>query len=234
VLDPFLGALLILGLVMILWRGLRQRDVLSLLLLVAGGLLLLPSALSFAFPSENPSVVRTGGAIPVVMTVAALPVGLGLKTAWDRLRDWRRVWIANMALVIAVSVVLVNWRRIFVHYSWQYSYHTTNITEIAAAMRDFTDSGGDLRDAYVVKGWPYWIDARGVGIELEQIGWDNDLIRIEDADAHLDQPRPRFYVLKSHDTAELAYLQNLFPGGWETTYPSRYPGEDLMTFYVPP
>jgi 4-amino-4-deoxy-L-arabinose transferase-like glycosyltransferase len=234
VLDPILGALLILGLVMILWHGLRQRDMLSLLLLVAGGLLLLPSALSFAFPSENPSVMRTSGAIPVVMTVAALPAGLGLKTAWDRLRGWWRVWIASVALILVFGVVLVNWQRIFVDYSRQYNYYTINTTEIAAAIQDFADSGGDLSNAYVVKGRPYWIDTRGVGIELGQIGWDNDLLEIEDADAHLYRPRPRLYVLKSHNTAELAYLQKLFPDGQATVYPSRYPGEDLTTFYVPP
>jgi hypothetical protein len=234
VLDPMLGGQLTLGLILVLWRGWRQRDPIPPLLLIAGAILLLPSALSVAYPGENPSVARTAGAIPAVMTMAALPAGLCLKAAWDRLSAWRRVWIASVSLAIAVAVVLFNWQRVFVDYSQQYNHYTTNTTEVAVAIHGFVDGGGDLSNAYVVKGYPFWIDAHGVGIELGQIGWDNDLIETEDADAHLNQPRPRFYVLRADHTAELAYLQELFPDGRATVYPSRYPGEDLVTFYVPP
>jgi hypothetical protein len=234
VLDPFLGGQLALGLILVFWWGWRQRYAIPSLLLVAGAILLLPSILSMAYPGENPSVARTGGAIPVVMTVAALPIGLGSKAAWERLQNWRRVGLASVILAIAVTVVLFNWQRIFVDYSRQYNYHTTNTTEVAVAIHDFVDGGGDLSNAFVVKGYPFWIDAHGVGIELGQIGWDNDLIETDDADTHLNHPKPRFYVLRADHTVELAYLQELFPDGRATVHPSRYPGEDLVTFFVPP
>ena len=40
-------------------------------------------------------------------------------------------------------------------------------------------------------------------------------------------------MLRAESAEELAYLQQLFPDGQATLYPSRYPGEDLVTFYVP-
>jgi hypothetical protein len=233
-LDPTLGALFVLGLLVLLWRGLRQRDVWSLSLLAAGGLLLLPSALSLAFPSENPSAMRASGAIPVVMVCAAVPIGLGLETAWKQARGRQRAWAVVAALLVGVSALVFNGQRIFVDYARQYDQETTNTTEIAAVMRDFVRGGGDLYNAYVVKGYPYWLDTRGVGIELGQFGWDNDLMVIEQADLHVDQGRPRLYVLRAAESAEdLAYLQRLFPSGQTTAYPSRYPGEDLIIFYVP-
>jgi hypothetical protein len=232
VLDPLLGALLVLGLVMILRRILRQRDLLSLCLVIAGGLLLLPSALSLAFPSENPSVVRTGGAIPVVMILAALPVGLGLNAAQDRSSGWRRAGVRALSLVLAISVVAVNRQRIFTDYAQQYNQFSINATEIADAIRGFARSGGDLSNAYI-KGWPHWVDTRGVGIELGQIGWNNALLDINAADAHLDLPRPRFYVLHPHDATSLTHLRELFPDGWSAVYASRYPGKSFIVYYVP-
>jgi len=134
-----------------------------------------------------------------VMAIAALPRGLGTEAAWKQSRGWQRVWVPGVivivgeALLIGVTVVLFNRQRIFVDYARQYDLQTTNTTEIAAAIQDFVAGGGDLNNAYVVKGYPYWLDTRGVGIELGQFGWDNDLIVNEQANAH--QSRPRFYVL---------------------------------------
>jgi len=166
------------------------------------------------------------------MIVAALPVGLGVEVAWKRSKGWRRAGRWVTALVLATSVVVVNRQRIFVDYYRQYIQFTINSTEIADTIRGFASRGGDLNNAYI-KGWPYWVDTRGVGIELGQVGWNNAMLDIREADAHVDQPRPRFYVLHPHDVEGLAHLQNLFPGGWETVYQSRYPGKDFVIYYVP-
>jgi len=45
--------------------------------------------------------------------------------------------------------------------------------------------------------------------------------------------QPEISMLRAESAEELAYLQQLFPDGQATLYPSRYPGEDLVTFYVP-
>ncbi|MFO7541181.1 MAG: glycosyltransferase family 39 protein, partial [Chloroflexota bacterium] len=72
-LDEVTAALFLLGLVYLIWQLVRYRDRRSLYVLLTLAIMLLPSILSFAFTHENPSAVRTGGAIPVVMITAVLP-----------------------------------------------------------------------------------------------------------------------------------------------------------------
>ncbi len=233
VLDPILGGLLVLGLVIALWRGVRWRDPIAPLLLIAGAILLLPSALSLAYPFENPSVVRAGGAIPVVMVVAALPVGLGIRHGLKTRRGWRRTALMLGALILAVAVVAVNYRRYFVDYRRQYERIALNTTEIAAAIRGFELSGGDLSNAWIIA-WPYWVDTRGVGIELGDPPWNNVILDINELAYHVDLPRPRFYVLYHKDHRTLAYLETLFPQGWSKLHISRRTQHDFVIYYVPP
>ncbi len=78
--SPVLGlvtaALFVLGISYLIWRLIPHPDRRSLYILTTLFFLLLPSILSLAYPQENPSVVRTGGAIPWVMLVVALPLVL--------------------------------------------------------------------------------------------------------------------------------------------------------------
>lgn len=257
VLDPLLGGLLILGLVVLLWRTLRLRDPLPPLLLIAGVILLLPSALSLAYPVENPSVVRAGGAIPVVMVIAALPVGLGWRhgllalraqpqgerlSLGDRvnvrLHNWRRLLLVTSALALAIAVIVVNYQRYFRDYWEQYQLNALNTTEIATAIRGFVESGGDASNAWIIA-WPYWIDTRGVGIELGDPPWNNVILEAEELDEQASaaqgtiDARPRFYVLHPQDAGSLEQLHSLFPLGWPSTYISHYPGRDFVMYYVP-
>ncbi|MFQ6101714.1 MAG: glycosyltransferase family 39 protein [Anaerolineae bacterium] len=117
VLDPILGGMMILGLVVALARMVSRCDHLTLGLLVAGAVALLPSALSLSFPEENPSVMRTSSAIPVVFALTALPIGAwteGVARAWRRRWQWALVWA--VAVVLAVGLVWVNGHRVFVSY----------------------------------------------------------------------------------------------------------------------
>jgi hypothetical protein len=232
VLDPLLGGLLMLGLFIVLWRCLRLRDPIAPLLLIAGAILLLPSALSLAYPIENPSVVRSGSAIPAVMTVAALPVGLGLERGTRALRGRQRGLLALGALALAVAVTTINYQRYFGDYWEQHQRRALNTSEIAAAIRGFIVSGGDPSNAWIIA-WPYWIDTRGAGIELGDPTWNNVVLNVEDLDTHTDQPRPRFYVLYLQDQETLDRLQALFPQGWASLYISERPHRDFLMFYVP-
>jgi MFS family permease len=257
VLDPVLGGLLTLGLVIVFWRGLRLRDPIPPFLLIAGLILLLPSALSLAYPMENPSVVRTGGAIPAVMVIAALPVSLAIERGS---RDWRTrwhltntrqatVWNLRAALLVlgvlalAITVTAINYRRYFVDYWNQYRHNAINTTEIASAIRGFVESGGDAANAWIIA-WPYWVDTRGVGIELGSPPWNNVILSPEELDAHGDPPlgeagpdtyagRPRFYVLYRNDVQSLTQLYALFPDGWSSLYSAEQPERSFVLFYVP-
>lgn len=257
VLDPLFGGLLVLGLVIVFWRGIRLRDPIPPLLLIAGVILLLPSALSLAYPMENPSVVRTGGAIPVVMVIAALPVSLAMERGWRdwearwypggagvaAAANWRRALVALGAVALAAAAITINYRRYFVDYWQQYQHNAINTTEIASAIHGFVESGGDPANAWIIA-WPYWVDTRGVGIELGDPPWNNVILTPEDLDAHADAStegsagnadarRPRFYVLHPEDTRSVQQLHSLFPDGWSSVYMSAQPGRSFVLFYVP-
>jgi hypothetical protein len=260
ILDPLLGGLLLLGLIIVLWRGARQREPIGPLLLLAGVILLLPSALSLAYPMENPSAVRAGGAIPAVMVIAALPVSLGLARGsrtiqpahhrersnqgggreWVLQNGWRALSVLS-ALALAIAVIGINYRRYFVDYWKQYELNALNTTEIASAIRGFIESGGDPANAWIIA-WPYWIDTRGVGIELGNPPWHNVILDPEELEDHGDavtsasgpyRGRPRFYVLHRQDTETLKRLRALFPDGWSSLYYSKLPGRNFVLFYVP-
>jgi hypothetical protein len=256
-LDPLLGALLTLGLVIVVWRGARLRNPIPPLLLGAGIILLLPSALSLAYPAENPSTVRAGGAIPALMVIAALPISLAIERDW---RDWKERWhptgrrhavlqngpavlLALCALALGIAVTVVNYRRYFVDYWNQYQQIAQNTTEVASAIHGFVESGGDAANAWIIA-WPYWIDTRGVGIEMGDPPWNNVILAPEELDGHADLSlpaaasfsdgqRPRFYVLHPEDTRSLQQLHSLFPDGWSSLYFSERPGRSFVLFYVP-
>ncbi len=258
VLDPLLGGLFILGLFIVFWRGLRWRDPIAPLLLIAGAILLLPSALSIAYSIENPSVVRAGGAIPVIMVIAALPLGLELSHrsplpharqrgptgAIETIRrSLQRMLPLLGALILAIAVIIVNYKRYFVDYWQDYQRNALNTTEIASAIRGFAESGGDLSNAWIVA-WPYWIDTRGVGIELGDPTWNNVILEtdklidhaasvLEGDEVNPSEARPRFYVLHPADTETLRLLGSLFPQGWFTLYRSQHPQRSFVLFFVP-
>ncbi len=73
-LDFISAGLFLLGLMWATYRTLRYREMAYAFVLIGIAILVLPSALSIAFPQENPSVVRVGGAIPFVFIVTALPL----------------------------------------------------------------------------------------------------------------------------------------------------------------
>ncbi|MBI3362147.1 MAG: glycosyltransferase family 39 protein [Chloroflexi bacterium] len=73
VLDTLAGGMFILGAAYVLFRLVTRPNVTDAVLLIGVPFLLLPSTLSLAFPNENPSVVRSASAIPLVFLIAAFP-----------------------------------------------------------------------------------------------------------------------------------------------------------------
>ena len=74
------GAFFVLGVGLLIARYIKRRHWLDLFLLVSLPLLMMPSILSLAFPEENPSLNRTGGALVVVFLIVGLAFD-GLLTA---------------------------------------------------------------------------------------------------------------------------------------------------------
>jgi hypothetical protein len=196
--------------------------------------MLLPSALSLAFPNENPSVVRAGGAIPFVFIVGALPLAwlarVG-RVALARFR-WGRIVVAAMLVVLFALIARANYMRYFWEFDANYRRASWNSSEVAAVIRGFADSVGDLDHAWILL-YPHWIDTRNVAINLRQIDWDHTLSNADAAQGQVDDSSNKLYILNPGDHANLTRLREIFPEGQQRIFSARTPGRDFILFFVP-
>ena len=231
-LDVVSGALFVLGIALALYRTVRDRSVAFICLLGAFAALALPSALSFAFPRENPSLTRMGGAIPFAAILLALPVaGLfrSLRQGLAHLRASAALCLVGIGLLLSPIVVL-NYQWYFVRYDLTYRLSAQNSTEVARVIHDFADSVGDLTHAYFI-GYPYWIDGRAIGINLGDIQWHN--FTLDASDFLVDPNTNLLFIVHPDDQANLKLLRQHYPEGQTKIIHSRTPGKDFISFFVP-
>lgn len=233
---PALGtisaALLLLGMGILLWRLLRDREDAAAYVLSAFFVLLLPSILSVAFPEENPSLVRTGGAVPFVMIIVSLPlITLGRRCSALPARAARGVFAVFLASVLLFAVA-DNYRWYFVAYDLHIRQSLWNATEMGEAVKSFTATDGELEDAYHIP-HPHWVDTRNIGINAGAITWHNAVVDLDALSDHANDPSPKLYLLYPGDQKALARLSLVFPEGTVTRYKSSWPGKDFLLYQVP-
>jgi hypothetical protein len=241
VLDVISGTLFVLGAGFLLARLIVRRDWTAGLLLLAVPLLLLPSTLSLAFPSENPSVVRASGVIPVIGLIAAYPVWLLIKRVrWVELGP-RAVGVTGATVaVILVSVFALNRDMYFNQYPAQYIGGAQNASEIGKVIRDYAETFGSYDTAWV-RPFPFWVDTRAVGMYAGQLRRDY-AITFEALALTQTDPRAKLFILHPDDTQTvrsdgapptLPELQRLYPNGQLSVYRSARPNRDFLIFFVP-
>jgi hypothetical protein len=234
--SPVLGmvsaALFVLGLFYLIWRLIPHHDRRSLYALVTLFFLLLPSILSLAYPQENPSVVRTGGAIPWVMLVAALPLVVILTRMHDLPANGGKL-VSGIVIIILVIVA------IFYNYNWYFSRYDASIrrslwnsTEMGMVVHDFVEEGGDWADAYHIP-YSHWVDTRNIGINAGNIRWANTLSEEKWFGDHSRTAGPKLYLLFPEDVESLRRLMWLFPRGKIEIYDSPWEGKDFIIYRVP-
>jgi hypothetical protein len=233
VLDYVSGGLFLLGIGWCIFSLTKQREPVAAYLLAALFALLLPSILSLSFPGENPSVVRTGGATPIVALLVAAPVYL----SWKRMRElWpgRLGRTATALLLVAVLALAarVNFDRYFTDYPAQYNQSSVNSTEMAAVIEGFSRSIGSHQNVYI-KSWPYWVDTRNVAFCMRDPSWNNVLMTTEDVLRHQPPQGNRLYIINPADKDAVATFQQRFPEGQLRTEKSATPGKDFIVFFVP-
>lgn len=221
------------GIILLLVRYFRRRHWLDLFLLVALPLLMMPSALSLAFPDENPSLNRSGGALIVVFLIAGLGFdrfisGLGSR----RLSPGGRwvAWIVGIGLLAGSAVQ--DYDLVFRQYADQFKANAWNTSELGAVIRQFSDSYGAQDSAWVVP-YPHWVDTRLVGIRAGYPLRDYALWR-ENIHETVDDPRPKLYLVKPEDTETLELLRSLYPTSVERLFQSKASGRDFYMVSVPP
>lgn len=245
-LDPAAGALLLVGLpawAALIWR--RRRDTVYWLVPLTVFIMLLPSALSLAYPIENPSATRTSGALPAAYLIAALPLALIA-------RSIRRVagGAAGTALAVGVVAAVIgisysaNADLYFNDYRRAYLVASLPYSDAGAALRDFAEHGGGYGNAFMVA-YPYWWDHRAVGIEGGAIDWPNGILSTgaipeflyyasgRDDKYRLDPTKDLLFFFSPDDDETLAALERWFPNG---TFEERqaYQPEDWYRVYRAP
>jgi hypothetical protein len=232
---PALGvisaALFSLGVVILLVRYLRNRHWLDLATLLWIPLLMLPSVLSIAFPDENPSLNRSGGAIIPVFLVIGFGVENLIENIRSHLPEQRGKWLSRVVvLLLAAGSMGINYNLVFKDYYAQFKMKAWNTSEIGYIVRDFSETIGDQDHVWVIP-YPHWVDTRLVGIQ--GVGWVKDYaLWQEDIPATMEDSPPKLYIYKPDDEDTENILQDLYPGGVIKRYYSEVEGRDFMLFYV--
>ena len=228
-LDYVSGGLYLFGIIYALYRALRYRERAYAFVLIGLAIMLLPTALSLAFPNENPSNARAGGAIPFVFLIIALPL------AWlyrSIKQSASRVVAIGVLVVLLAVIAAINYVRYFRDFDANYRLNSWNSSEVALVIKSFAESVGDFEHAYIML-YPHWIDTRNVAINMGRIGWDQTLPNGEAAQAHAQDGENKLFVLNPNDGGTLARLQELMPNGQMRVFQSRTPGKNFILWYVP-
>jgi hypothetical protein len=245
VMDTFTGALLIVGLAAWLARIVRRRDVFDVLVPLALVIMLLPSALSIAYPIENPSHTRTSGALPSAYLIAALPLALLAQSLLDMLPG-RRGQIAAVALisVVTLGAYSLNTRTYFEGHYKAYIEASYPYSEAGRVLRGFAESDGAYGNAFMIA-YPYWWDHRALGIEAGQPEWPNGIVSVDQLKDvlfaayqkmdtfRLDPNKDLLFFLSADATETLDRLRLYFPDGRVQVRQSYQHDDAYMLYRVP-
>ena len=227
------GALFYIGAALLLIRYVRACHWLDIFLILSIPLLMLPSILSLAFPSENPNLYRTGGAaIPVFLLVGIALDGLmtgfekGLGAVWGARFAW-----GAFAILFACSA-LINYDLVFTNYYEQYRTSAHNTSEIGEVIRSFAETVGSPDSAWVM-GYPHWADTRLVAINAGYPNIDFALFT-EKLDTTLSVQSPKIFIVHPLDETGINALPQYYENGWFQVFDSAVESKNFLIFFVPP
>jgi hypothetical protein len=242
VLDMITGALLVVGTAFLLARLFLKRDWTAGALLLSVPVLLLPSTLALAFPLENPSVARAGGAIPVIFVIAAYPLWLLIRRVRTLALGPNAVALTGLTLAAFLGGGFVLNRALyFESYPQGYLGAAQNASEVGQVIHDYARTFGHYDTAWV-RPYPHWVDTRAVGMYAGNPRRDYAL-QWEELEATAAEPRAKLFILHRDDVEAtrpdglpptLPELRRLYPSGQLTVYHSARPNRDFLIYFVPP
>jgi hypothetical protein len=245
--DPVSGALLLGGLGG--WLALmirRMRDPGIWLILPAAFILLLPSALSIAYPIENPSATRMSGTLPEAYLLAAFAAALLLWSLGRALPRAAGALVSSLLVIAALaSAYTVNANLVFREYRESYLANSKPYSDVGAYLRSFVQTGSVYGNTFMI-GYPNWYDHRAIGIEAGRIHWPNGIVSRDDiprflrdaalrTDAFAFAPDfPLLFIYSTDDVDTELRLQIWFPDGQAQTIQSYQPEDSYRVFRAPP
>ncbi|MEO8395263.1 MAG: hypothetical protein ABI700_19875, partial [Chloroflexota bacterium] len=242
-LDVVTGGLLIVGLAAWLGRMFRRRDVFDWALLPLILIMMLPSALSIAYPIENPSATRMSGTLPGVYILAALPLAL-IALTLPRLigRIGAVLALVGVSALVFVSYS-INQQTYFQDYRTAYIANSLPYSVGGQVMRQFALDNG-YGNAFILA-YPYWWDHRALAIDAGRIDWANTILKLEDVPAYLQQAfyrkddlrlnptKDMLFFYSPDDTQSQVWLQQNFPLGYWQNVTTYQPGHSFNLYRVP-
>ena len=232
-LDLVSAALYLLGVVTLIYAWLRQRAWQYLVLLLSIPVFMLPSMLALAFPLENPSLSRAGGAVIPILIAAAIALETLLSSLWRAAKSG-----GSKALIILFGTTLLilsaaqNYDLVFHQYRLQYQNATWNTRQMGEIARNYVDSIGDP-DSVFVLAVPHWVDTRLVAMNAGYLERDF-AIWADDLESTTYLSGPKMFFVKANDTEGMNRLIQLYPNGFSQFHTSPAPGREFFTYLVPP
>ena len=245
-LDALTGALLLLGMVSWIGYAVRRRDSVIWLVPVAAFIMLLPSALSIAYPIENPSTTRTSGALPFVYLMMAFPLGMMVHSLMQLTpQKWLQRGIATLVMggVILISF-LSNSKTYFLDYHNNYLLSSLPYRQGGEHLYAFNHEVGGIGNAFMIA-YPYWWDHRALGFEAGIVNWQNGIVTLADVpqflenamrrtDAyHLNVERDLLFFYSVDDVATRTQLSAWFSNGEHHEITIQEQNRNYAMFQVP-
>lgn len=223
------AALFLPGVAWLIWRWRRGYNLQVLVML---GVMLLPTALSLAFPNEVPSAIRGVGALPAAVLISALALAL-LRRALVAGLAGRRGGAAAVGVLLAAVLTyeaVATYPLYFRDYVAQLPDGNYSIT---LAMAKAINGFGNPDQAYIVV-WPHWYDGNAVQAQMgrSRPDWQNDLYELR-ADAPPLQGPPGTFMVIVHpqDVAALSTLREAFPRGVALSQYKHDGSTAFITYY---
>jgi 4-amino-4-deoxy-L-arabinose transferase-like glycosyltransferase len=232
-LDVVTAALYFIGLVVVFLRWRKQRNWQDLFLILAIPVLMLPSILALAFPIENPSLSRAGGAVVPIIIIAAIGFQSVLVNLWKKCRG---LFNKGLVVTLALGLVLIsanqNYDLVFNQYNNSYANATWNTKEMGEVCKAFIESVGTPDNCYVV-GLAYWVDTRLVAMVAgyptkDYAIWPKDIINTT------SDTRAKMFIIKSDHADAIQLIHQIYPNGYSTLHQSPIPGRDFISYLVLP
>lgn len=227
-LDVVSAALFAIGFILLIARYLRQRDWRDIFLLISIPILLMPSVLSLAFPDENPSLNRTGGAAVVVFLICALALD-GFVSSLGAEKK-RVIFAYTLTGLLFAASAYQNYDLVFHQFDVQFRNGAWNTSEMGKLISEFRDKYGETDTVWIVP-FPYWVDTRLPGVWAGIPNRDFALWP-EGFAATVNIPGPKLIIYKLEDVETEKALKVLYPDGDFSRYTSSYADKDFMVVRI--
>lgn len=246
-LDVVSGALFLIGVVLLLVRYFQKRQWLDLFLVVSIPILMLPSILALAFPTENPELNRTGGAYVPTFLIVGLALD-GLITALGRRpirsvrpdgsRERMPVWAYALIGGLLFYSAAQNYDIVFRQFDQNYRSGAWNTSEMGAIIKQFELTYGETDTVWIVP-FPFWVDTRLPGVwagipNRDFALWTDQLPEsLKSSGTKLFMVKANLQDPAQNDQKSIDALEEIYPRGSLSLHKSNIPNHDFWIYFVP-